>query len=681
MPYFKYICSIMIFLQFAFAGIEKADIQKLRSIPGMLNYQGYLTDTSAIPIQDSLDMIFRIYDSETGITELWSETHNDIPVEQGVFSVILGNSTLIPDSIFINNAEAWLELTLEGPQTLSPRTRITAIGYAYTALFADTAEYAYYAVTDSDWVVNGSDLYVNVPGNVGVGIIYPQAKLDVNGTARMNGFTLPTAAVSGHVLTSDNNGVGTWQLAPAADTDWVIVNNSQYSGVPGNVGIGTTTPVCKLEVIGTFCAGVQDTVMAVHGAVLGGFHNLAGDEAVDSCAVVTGGSGNNATAKYAFIGGGQDNSVSGAYATVCGGYADTVNAIYGCVSSGYNNIAGDVFNDTAAFVGGGEGNKATAVYATVGGGRNNKASNGYSTVAGGCSNSASEAGATVGGGWGNTASYYYATVSGGEHNTASYWDATVSGGEHNTASKMYATVSGGEQNHASNTWTTVAGGYANTAAAYGSFATNYSTEVYASDTNSAAFTTSHTTAPNQVRAASFSMGTLVFTMDHPDDPMNKILNQHAVGSSEPVFIYNGTAYTGDNGRVEVLLPDYFDKINKNARIQLTGVNTSDVYIAEDITGNRFVIGGKPGTKVYWTVIGERSDMHAEIVRIQTPVIQQKTGGLIGHSLDDDALIGIYEGLKMEKPGFFAFKTEEGRRVHEQSKKTVWSKEQGAGSKE
>jgi hypothetical protein len=34
------------------------------------------------------------------------------------------------------------------------------------------------------------------------------------------------------------------------DGDWVIVGNDQYSGVPGNVGIGTTSPQAKLEVTG-----------------------------------------------------------------------------------------------------------------------------------------------------------------------------------------------------------------------------------------------------------------------------------------------------------------------------------------------------------------------------------------------------------------------------------------------
>jgi hypothetical protein len=122
------------------------------------------------------------------------------------------------------------------------------------------------------------------------------------------------------------------------------------------------------------------------------------------------------------------------------------------------------------------------------------------------------------------------------------------------------------------------------------------------------------------------------------------------------------------GRATVILPDYFDDINRNPRIQLTGVGSSDVYVAEKISNNRFVAGGKPGIEVYWEVTAERKDIHAEIARIQTPVVQEKQGGLRGHSIDDDAMIGMYDGLHQKNPDLFKFKTEEGRGVHEQLKR-------------
>ncbi|MFC1683811.1 hypothetical protein ACFL0G_06375, partial [Candidatus Zixiibacteriota bacterium] len=60
--------------------------------------------------------------------------------------------------------------------------------------------------TDTDHL-----FYVRGNGDVGVGTFNPAAKLDVVGTAKMTGLTLPTGAGSGKVLTSDASGNGTWQ--------------------------------------------------------------------------------------------------------------------------------------------------------------------------------------------------------------------------------------------------------------------------------------------------------------------------------------------------------------------------------------------------------------------------------------------------------------------------------------
>jgi hypothetical protein len=469
----------------------------------------------------------------------------------------------------------------------------------------------------------------------------------------------------------------------------------------------------------------------------GGFATIGGgiwNVALDSCTTVNGGSTNYALGWYATVGGGFSDSAKANSATVCGGFQNTANADAATVGGGvlnktdgpYATIGGGSYNQAGAWatVAGGWFNKASSAWSAVGGGHFNWVEGSYAIVGGGDSNTvtlnghcgtigggrndtvltvygailggndnlagdaATDTAATVCGGWNNSALDKYTFVGGGFQNSASGTCATVGGGNINSTSSRFATVAGGygniangpvatiaggQGNMASNFFATVAGGFFDTVAAQSGFATNYSTSVLAGHDNSAAFTTSHTTNANQVRAATFSTGILCFTMDHPDNPMKEILNQYAVGSDDPVLIYNGTAYIAENGRVEVNLPDYFDKINRNPRIQLTGVGTYEVFIAEDVKGNTFAIGGKAGTKVYWTVTAERKDINAEIARIQTPVEQPKTGELINHSLDDDALIGIYDDLNAKKPGIFAFKTEEGRRVHEQSKKMVEKK--------
>ena len=668
-----------------------------RVVPRVLNYQGYLTDTLGNPINNgSLAMTFKIYDAATGGNELWSESRT-VDVARGIFQVVLGSSNPIPDSVFTGGTDRWLELIVDG-NILSPRTRITSVGYAYTATYSDTAEYARNVTGDNDWVRGASPLdsvlftgnYLGIArggvGNMLYGSnIHSHVNLGVACTTGVSGQNLQYIVVGGGYrnVAGGNRSVVVGGERNRAGSAYAVVGGG-FSNTAGAysamVGGGSRNEAGSNYAVvaggwdnlaggysGVVAGGRGDTVVGSYGGILSGYCNRAGDEAVDTGAVVVGGWANAATGKYSFIGGGRSNTVSNDYATVGGGYRDTVIAAYGGVLSGYGNRAGGVIFDTAAVVAGGWNNSATAKYSTVGGGRNNSASGylGYATVSGGLDNTASSTSATVSGGYNNTASDYAATVSGGEGNIASSYLATIGGGYGNVASDVYSTVGGGRNNTASNDYATVSGGRGDTARARAAFATNYSTYVSADHDNSAAFTTSHTTAANQVRAASFSTGTLIFTMDHPSDPLNKILNQYAVGSSAPVFVYNGTAYIKENGRVEVRLPDYFDKINKNPRIQLTGVGTYEIFVAEDVIGNRFVIGGKPGTKVYWTVTAERKDVHARIAKILTPVEQPKAGHLVGHSLDDDAMISIYDRIKTR--GDFHWRTEEGRRVHAESK--------------
>ncbi len=91
-------------------------------------------------------------------------------------------------------------------------------------------------------------------GNVGIGInTLPEEKLEVAGTAKINGFKLPTGASDGYVLTSDSSGVGTWQLGGGGGgaSLWLQSGGSDIYYNTGNVCIGTDTAESELTVDGT----------------------------------------------------------------------------------------------------------------------------------------------------------------------------------------------------------------------------------------------------------------------------------------------------------------------------------------------------------------------------------------------------------------------------------------------
>jgi len=100
--------------------------------------------------------------------------------------------------------------------------------------------------------------------NVGIGTLTPTEKIHVQGNARI---TALGGAGNALVLT-DNNGVlsrtalsgngtdvldGTGTFVPIAslnDDDWRVVGSNMYSVPTNNVGIGTTAPSAKLDVVG-----------------------------------------------------------------------------------------------------------------------------------------------------------------------------------------------------------------------------------------------------------------------------------------------------------------------------------------------------------------------------------------------------------------------------------------------
>ncbi|MGH9803383.1 MAG: hypothetical protein ACRD82_23720, partial [Blastocatellia bacterium] len=109
-----------------------------------------------------------------------------------------------------------------------------------------------------------------------------------------------------------------------------------------------------------------------------------------------------------------------------------------------------------------------------------------------------------------------------------------------------------------------------------------------------------------------------FKIDHPLDPENKYLYHSFVESPEMMNIYNGVAVLDARGEAEVVLPDWFESLNKDFRYQLTCIGGfAPVYIAQKVKGNTFrIAGGQQGMEISWQVTGVRQDAYANKNRIR-----------------------------------------------------------------
>lgn len=131
----------------------------------------------------------------------------------------------------------------------------------------------------------------NTTGNIGINQTSPAAKLDVNGTFKLTDGTQG----AGKILTSDANGIASWQSPAETVSSWTKLNNNIYNNNAGNVGIGTTAPGFPLN----FATATGDKI-SLYGnsgshygfGIQGGLLQIHSDAAAANIAFGYGSSGN-----------------------------------------------------------------------------------------------------------------------------------------------------------------------------------------------------------------------------------------------------------------------------------------------------------------------------------------------------------------------------------------------------
>lgn len=406
-------------------------------IPWHVNYQGYLTDDAGVPVNDTLDMTFGIWDASVSGTELWSEDQT-LPVEDGLFNVVLGSITPIPQTVFQSGQTRWLELTVE-LQTLSPRTEITSVSYAYRAVNSDSADNA----SQSD-MVDG----FHASATPGASDLFPLSQGDAQYVNENQANAITSAMIAdGEVLAGD---IGDGEVNSAKILDSTIVRvdvdptfKAPYSDTADYAHSAPASPDNDWTIAGNVIHPSGQYGLSLRGSnILHGIHDSTHVNLGVACTTGTSG-------------------IDWRYCTVSGGWLNSASAANTTVGGGWDNRA----SDDGATVAGGSSNRASGVLATVGGGQNNLADENRATVCGGAQ---------------NRAGGLYAAVAGGWQNSATGDVSTVGGGWMNSAAGNYSAVPGG--------------GYADTAAGDYSVALGYRVRVDSAATNTFAFGRDFTTS-------------------------------------------------------------------------------------------------------------------------------------------------------------------------------------------
>lgn len=140
-------------------------------------------------------------------------------------------------------------------------------------------------------------------------------------------------------------------------------------------------------------------------------------------------------------------------------------------------------------------------------------------------------------------------------------------------------------------------------------------------------------------------GTKSFNIDHPLDPENSYLRYYSAEGPEPLNIYSGTIITNAQGYATIQLPEVFDRINKDPRVQLTVDDSGEDFVFAKVVGGVQdgacrIRTSRDSVKVYWEIKAVRNDLwvqrYGAPVEVTKP--QEFRGGyqhpeLYGHGQD------------------------------------------------
>jgi|GEM_PF-1148192 len=195
------ICQTMVIL-LLFAPVASADD------PTRIQYQGYLTEAGG-PMNGSVNLVFRLYtDSSTSGPAVWGESHENVQVNNGVYSVLLGEGLSLSgspqlDAVDLSMPELWLEVSVNDT-VVGSRQRLTSVFYALNADRVNGQPASEFApVTHVHSSMDSSDgtptnvVNVDENGYVGIGTTGPTTDLHVAGddgvlfTGSLNTGTIP----------------------------------------------------------------------------------------------------------------------------------------------------------------------------------------------------------------------------------------------------------------------------------------------------------------------------------------------------------------------------------------------------------------------------------------------------------------------------------------------------------
>lgn len=202
-----------------------------------INFQGKVVNSNGTNVTDgNYNFVFKLWDASSGGSTVWTETWNggtsQVAVNDGVFRAALGTHTAFPGSVDFNSDNLYLSVNFNGDGDMSPRIRLTAVPYAFTAMTVGGQ--------NGETIVNSTDDELTFAGS---------------GGTNNQALTLHLDNASHPVFSS------TTATAIAFDEDLAFVGAQTITTTTGDLSInsaGTFQVADNTDVAGTLTAGTSD---------------------------------------------------------------------------------------------------------------------------------------------------------------------------------------------------------------------------------------------------------------------------------------------------------------------------------------------------------------------------------------------------------------------------------------
>ncbi len=202
--------------------------------PTTMVYQGRLTSTAGVPLTGNQSVTFRLYASASSGTAAWTETHNLLLDENGVFTIELGLSVPLDESVF-DGTKRYLGMTLAGGAEMLPRQLISSAAYSVSAKTAEISDGSVTEAKLADGSIIASKIAegaVVAPKIANGAIIMPKIADGAVTGIKIADATIGGDKIASGAITSDKIADGAVTAVDIA-TDAVGFEEIQYKSVSG----------------------------------------------------------------------------------------------------------------------------------------------------------------------------------------------------------------------------------------------------------------------------------------------------------------------------------------------------------------------------------------------------------------------------------------------------------------